>query len=262
MIISKKRVSFRKFKKGIYEPDQIVPAYTFFAKHYDEVMIYLNYPLWRDYILEICRYFKIQNRRLLELASGTGHLANYLQTYFDVTPSDYSEEMLKNLKINYEYLDPIKIDMTDFTFEEKFGIIVSFNDNVNYITQDKKLENHFKCVYNTLKSPGIFIFDSTPLLNVKKNFLGKPFIQKNKHNYFRWQNYLYEKEKLVKSYIDILDIDEDTIYREIHRQKIHSPDLIISLLKKTGFKKIFHFEGFTMKPPALDSEHYHFAAVV
>ncbi len=262
MIRFRKRVSFRNFKKGNYTPDSIAPAYTLFSKFYDETMFYLNYPVWRDYILKLTRYFDIQGTSLLELASGTGHLAKYLSGHFMVTPSDNSGQMLEKLKNNYPKFKPLKLNMCSFELEEKYNVVVSFNDNVNYIKAGEELQSHFNSVKNVLKPSGLYIFDTTPMFNIKKNFLGVPLCLKTKAGFFRWENFLNEQEKSVHSHVDMLEIGKDKIIREIHKQKIHDADLLISLLLKTGFKKVYHFEGFTMTPPIPKSEHYHFAALV
>jgi hypothetical protein len=127
---------------------------------------------------------------------------------------------------------------------------------------EEKLLKHFICVKNALNTPGIYIFDCTPVYNIQKNFLGKPLVKKIKQNYFRWENFLVDNNTKVLSYIDFYNKNNGKITREVHEQRIYSADTFISLLEKAGFNKIYHFEGFTMLPPEEDSVHYHFVATI
>lgn len=259
-IKERNKIKFRNFKKGKYKPNKFCKPYTLLPAYYDDLMIYLDYKLWAKYIREIISFFKIKGNKMLEIASGTGHLASLLYDDYIVTPSDNSDEMLYIMQMNYPYLNPVKLDMTNFTLKEKFNAAISFNDNVNYILSEEKLYSHFLSIFNVLEKDGVFIFDATPVYNIKKNFVKNILVKKINDVAIRWHNKL-KNNSTVEAIIDVLHKKTGDIYRELHTQKIHESETIIFLLKKAGFKKIFQYDGFTLYPPKAQSEHYHFAAL-
>ena len=258
--MKEKPITLSDFKKGNYSSLKLIPAYTAFAKHYDATLSYLDYDYWADYIKSVFNHFALAPRSLIELSSGTGELANILSEDYKITPSDNSSMMIDILKQKHPDLKPKKLDMICFTAKAKYDAALSFNDNINYITTDNDLDSHFRCVKNCLKKGGIYLFDCTPFLNVAKNFCNKTVIKKTKWGAVKWNTKINEKGE-IDAVIDIFEKDASQIQREVHKQQIHDPDKIISLLKSAGFEKIHHFDGFTLNPPNKNSEHYHFAAI-
>lgn len=257
----KKRTLIKSFKTGSYSPDKTVLPYTVFAEYYDCVLSYLNYRSWLRYIQKVFDFFNIQAKSILEIASGTGKLAHFLSRYYSLLASDNSDYMIQVMKNHYPELTVKKLDMKKFSLARTFDAILSFNDNVNYLQTENDLRSHFSCMRNHLSENGLFLFDCTPTYNIKKNFLKKPLIKKMGDKVIRWTTYLMENDTVIQVNIDILDLRTGEILREEHVQYIHSPDMLIGLLKESGFKKVLVFDGFTLNLPHTESEHFHIAAL-
>ena len=254
------KIKEKNFKSGNYSPDTIIEPYSLFAVYYDDVLDYLDFNLWSNYIKRAAKKFLISGHKVLEIASGTGHLYSLLSEHFVVTPSDNSTQMMEQAKRNYPDIDISYIDMKNFKTIDTYDIVVSFNDNINYLLNKEELSSHFESVYNCLNKNGMFIFDCTPLYNIKKNFNNKVLLKEVEGAVLRWHNSLKEEENLVYATVDIFNKDNGEIYREVHTQRIHSSNMISNLLKKTGFKNIQHYDGFSFKKAKSKSEHDHFIA--
>jgi ubiquinone/menaquinone biosynthesis C-methylase UbiE len=48
------------------------PAFTKIAPYYDTLMSFVNYPAWVTYIENILALYNIQEKRIFDLACGTG----------------------------------------------------------------------------------------------------------------------------------------------------------------------------------------------
>ncbi len=105
-----------------------------------------------------------KNKSVLDLCCGTGHLAVYfLEKGYQVIGLDLSEEMLSYARENArQYIESgqarfIQGDASDFTLDERFGLVVSTYDALNHLENEQALHRCFQCVYAV--SDGYFIFD-------------------------------------------------------------------------------------------------------
>ncbi|WP_176449250.1 class I SAM-dependent methyltransferase [Lentibacillus sp. CBA3610] len=119
---------------------------------------------------------KVDNRNLLDLCCGTGHLAYYfLKKGYHVTGIDLSKYMLSHAKnINTNYIRAGKAtfihgDVTNFSLANRYSIILSTYDSLNHLDNFTLLSDTFKNAYSHLDENGYFIFD----LNTKQG-LSKP----------------------------------------------------------------------------------------
>lgn len=151
---------------------------------YGDVFAGLYNKKWSNFALQaaprILKYYAQQdisrnNNSLLDLCCGTGHLAHYfLKKEFEVTGIDLSSGMLNYAnRNNSKYVETgqakfVQGDATDFTLEEKFGLIVSTFDALNHLPDINALKRCFRAVYNVTEDHGIFIFD----LNTNKGLKG------------------------------------------------------------------------------------------
>lgn len=128
--------------------------------------------IWKYYVEQAIH---LNNNYVLDLCCGTGHLAHYfLKKEFQVTGIDLSSGMLNYAKRNNSrYVETgqaafVQADATNFTLEQKFGLIVSTFDALNHLPDMHALKRCFRSVYNVTDDHGIFIFD----LNTNKGLKG------------------------------------------------------------------------------------------
>jgi SAM-dependent methyltransferase len=105
-----------------------------------------------------------KDKTVLDLCCGTGHLAVYfLEQGYRVVGLDLSEHMLEHARENArQYIDSgqaafVQGDASNFTLDERFGLVVSTYDALNHLESEKALYKCFQCVYAVCD--GYFIFD-------------------------------------------------------------------------------------------------------
>lgn len=104
------------------------------------------------------------NRFVLDLCCGTGQLALYfLERGYQLVGLDLSPAMLHYARENTQrYLETgqarfVQADATNFTLEERFGLVVSTFDALNHLPDLQALQDCFACV--AAVSDGYFVFD-------------------------------------------------------------------------------------------------------
>src|SRR6056297_3507573 len=173
---------------------------TYFAEIYDDVMKNVPYQYWFRYLNDILKFYNHQPESLLELASGTSNMTLKLielQSVNRITALDLSSAMLSKAAekledrlYNSEEFDDYSVkknslnykikqqkrnlefnfkaqNMTDFYYEEKFDLIVSFFDSLNYLTDIDQLQNCFESAASSLSRDGLFIFDMNSIGRIK-----------------------------------------------------------------------------------------------
>jgi SAM-dependent methyltransferase len=105
-----------------------------------------------------------ENKTVLDLCCGTGHLAvHFLEKGYRVVGLDLSDHMLHYARENARrYIETglatfIQGDASNFTLDERFGLVVSTYDALNHLENEQVLRRCFQCVYAVCD--GYFIFD-------------------------------------------------------------------------------------------------------
>lgn len=104
------------------------------------------------------------NRALFDLCCGTGQLAvHFLGHGYRVVGIDLSEPMLRLAEENaHHYVEIgqarfVQGDASDFTLDERFGLVVSTFDALNHLADEEALKQCFQCVFQVCE--GTFVFD-------------------------------------------------------------------------------------------------------
>ncbi len=104
------------------------------------------------------------NKSVLDLCCGPGHLAaHFLREGYRIVGIDRSEHMLAHAKENArQYVESglarfVCGDASDFTLDERFGLVVSTSDSLNHFEDERMLKKCFQCVRAI--SNGFLIFD-------------------------------------------------------------------------------------------------------
>jgi hypothetical protein len=99
-----------------------------------------------------------------ELGVGTGRIARPVSLRKDVTVYgiDSCSAMLDQCRAQMcsdMKLTLMNVSFLDFDLPQKADIIYMPFRTIGYVLRDKDMETLFKCVYNNLKSEGLFVFD-------------------------------------------------------------------------------------------------------
>jgi SAM-dependent methyltransferase len=104
------------------------------------------------------------SKSILDLGCGTGQLILYfLSRGYKAVGIDLSEHMLSVAEENAcQYVQSgharfVQADASDFTLDERFGLVVSTDDALNHLEDEQSLQRCFQCVRAV--NDGYFIFD-------------------------------------------------------------------------------------------------------
>lgn len=211
------------------------PAYSVFARVYDQTMAKVPYENWAKVIHSLLGEFGLNsNSNILDIACGTAKLTELLKKFFPkIMGLDYSFDMLKiaqKRKIGALF----QADMCQLPFaRESFHAALSTHDSVNYLGSENKLMEHLFEVYRVLKIGGIYLFDLSSEENVLKNFHKKIFHEWHGKTELIWYNEYDKKSKIIHSYLTFRNGTEE--FYETHDQYIFPIPQVESLIKKTKF---------------------------
>lgn len=238
-------------------------AYTSFAEVYDTFMDNVPYEEWAEYLAELLQEYDIEDGLVLDLGCGTGSLTEILATKgYDMIGADGSAEMLeiameKKAQSGHDILYLLQ-DMREFELYGTVRAVVSVCDCVNYITDEKELEQVFRLVNNYLDPEGIFIFDFNTEYKYKE-ILGEQTIAEDREDCsFIWDNYYYEDESVNEYELTLFIKEQDSNlyrkYQEMHYQKAYTLDAMRELVEWSGLEFVTAYDAYTRKAPTETSE--------
>ena len=221
------------------------------------------YEEWAEYLAELLQEYDIEDGLVLDLGCGTGSLTEILATKgYDMIGADGSAEMLeiameKKAQSGHDILYLLQ-DMREFELYGTVRAVVSVCDCVNYITDEKELEQVFRLVNNYLDPEGIFIFDFNTEYKYKE-ILGEQTIAEDREDCsFIWDNYYYEDENMNEYELTLFIKEQDSNlyrkYQEMHYQKAYTLDAMRELIEWSGLEFVTAYDAYTRKAPTETSE--------
>jgi len=131
-----------------------------FAKYYDKIYADKNYKEEVKFIKwAIKKYKKSMDKKLLDVACGTGNHAILLKGNYSVLGIDISNEMLKIAQKKVKGVKFVIGDMKKLNLKQKFDVIICMFSSINYNTNYEELEKTLRNFYKHLQKGGIVIFD-------------------------------------------------------------------------------------------------------
>jgi len=243
-------------------------CYKDFAKIYDQLInCDIDYKSWSEFILSICKEQSVNFLDYLDLACGTGNMAEQICTKFKNTwLVDMSNEMLseaesklRNMGVKAKFVCQ---NIKDLNLNKKFDLITCCLDSTNYILKEKDLINYFHNVKMHLKEDGIFVFDINSYYKLT-DILGN-----NVYNYdddsvtYIWENSL--NNEIVDMFLTFF-VREEEMYRrfdEEHSERAYKEEKIESILDGAGFKKICKFDNYELKKVSEKTERIVYVVMV
>lgn len=179
-------------------------SYYALAQFYDSLTENVDYKVRSDYISNFFSKYYDSPRSVLDLACGTGNIAvNLVNEGYKVTGIDLSEEMLCEADNKADgKMELLKADMTDFKLDSKFDCCVCSLDSINHLLSLEDVEKCFNCVYGSLKSDGIFVFDVNTVYKHNNILAGNTFVFDEEDFFLSWDNE-DEGENIIRILIDI-----------------------------------------------------------
>ena len=220
------------------------PVYDSVSLIYEELMRDVNYKKWSKYLLDVVsEYLDNKDPSVLELGSGNCKIARHIsKKYHNIIASDISLPMLQKGK--KFFITKVCCDMTSLPFNNKFNLIYSTFDSVNYLFSKRKLLTLFLEVKKVLSASGIFTFD----VSLEKNSLdfegsykvegkinGNAFTRKSEYN---------SSTRIHKNIFSITD-EYGNVKKEIHKQKIYKFETYFDIIAKSGMYVVECLDAFT-----------------
>ncbi len=238
------------------------PPYSAVAPIYDRLMSHVEYAKWADFIQELLRISVDWPPKVLELACGTGIMAELLaQRGLGITGYDKSPEMIaqarkRNLPPGNRFFQG---EFFDFPTEEKYDAAICLYDSVNYIMKIEEVVDFFSRIAETLRPQGVFIFDVCTRLNSRQYF--RKYIDTGVIDGFKYHRYS-DYNPVTHIHINEFTLhhisNPDTVYREYHSQYIYSIKQIQSAVRKSGLELLGRYDDITFRAPHPRSLRIHF----
>ena len=229
--------------------------YKIVSKIYDHLMKTISYHEWGRYIVDLKEFYCSDAKSFLEIAAGSGKLAFHLNQIFPKPVLlDISQSMLLNIDRDEKR---VCADMTELPFKNNFDFIYSTFDSINYLMDEKALQQYFAEVNSILSSNGVFTFDASlennSIKNVKRlNRTGKfQNILYTQHSEYNYDTKIHSNKFKVK-------LENGEIFEEFHSQKIYNFELYFELADNVGLKVVDCFDAFTFEDASGESERIQF----
>ncbi len=235
--------------------------YEAFSLIYDAVMANYDYDEAFRWVKELAG--EGDRFEILEMAMGTGKLAERLTELGNVTGFDRSEEMLMQAYQRL-YKNPrakwTKMDLRDFSFSKPFDLILCLCDGLNYLPCEADLLACFKRVRAHLKDGGCFLFD----LNTAARFREYGDLKeiRDEEGYFlTWENHF---DGRVNRYnITAFLEEEDGTYErfdEVHEEYVYDEETVRRCLKDADMKVLAIYDGYRFSPATPQSKRISYVA--
>lgn len=130
--------------------------YNDLAEYYECVISKENYQgevaFWLQVMAQHCQH---PLPKMLELASGPGHLLSYLNHHVDATVLDLSQPMLDQCQVLNPGVKAIQGDITRFNLQQNYDFIL-LHDSIGHLFKVSDIQSTFENAYNHLQPGGIF----------------------------------------------------------------------------------------------------------
>lgn len=212
-------------------------SYEQFAQTYDALMDKSLYKCWENFV----KQHVPTNQIILELACGTGDLANLLQKNYTVLASDLSESMLAIASQKYPKLQLFQADMCAVELSQPVDAVTCFADSICYLPDELAVQQAFSQAYTLLKQGGVYLFDVHSVYQMTHGYRDYTYQHVDEYTVFVWTSYLGEHDFSVEHDITCCiaqSSDSYTRYDETHYQRTYPLDSYLNWLKQAGFHSI------------------------
>ena len=148
------------------------------AKYYDVLKSYKNYQEESRQIKQIINEYHVNANSILHLACGSAEHDRYLKNIYNVDGLDLNQDFVQLAKKKNPNGSYFVGDMTDFSLNQKYDVIICVYGSVGYAKTLEQLNSMFTCCKNHLNKDGLFIIE--PWYNKenwKTDFIHKKYFE-------------------------------------------------------------------------------------
>ncbi|MBU9713380.1 class I SAM-dependent DNA methyltransferase [Evansella tamaricis] len=213
-----------------------------FAFFYDTLMEDAPYGKWLEYTTSRI----LPHGNVLDLACGTGTLTILLaKAGYKVAGSDISRDMLSiaeaKIRESGQQVPLFHQDMRKLDGFQDLDGVTLFCDGLNYLSDELDVKNTFQCIYNSLKSGGVFLFDVHSPFKLEHVFNGQLYGEDRQDLTYLWFCHPGEFPLSVEHALTFFVKREDGTYERMDEelfQRTFPPDRYSRWLQEIGFHQI------------------------
>ncbi|EEG77128.1 class I SAM-dependent DNA methyltransferase [Dethiobacter alkaliphilus] len=230
--------------------------YSGLAVIYDQLMQSVDYDEWAEYIGELThRHGGIPRQNVLDVACGTGTTTLALaRAGYPVTGLDLSAEMLSFAREKAESQGTeaafMQADMRTFSLAEPVGLVVSFQDGINYLLTAEDLTQTFSAVGKALLPEGLFIFDVNRVDKLQDTKTETSWVDCDDFTLI-WETRFVEQdiwEIAVTGFTKLKDGNYQK-FSEVHKERVISEEEVQRSLHHAGLELVGRYAAFSLDEP-------------
>lgn len=219
-------------------------AYKALAASYDRLTNDVDYEAVVDFYRQIMEEEGVHPRSAVDLACGTGSVAQLLAKQGIPTIGvDLSEDMLTQAQLKTADMDNppryICQSLDKLKLCKAVDLAVCALDSLDYITEPDRCRQAIRRIYRALNPGGLFVFDvNTP--EKLRAMDGQVFLDEDDDVYCVWRGRFDEETNICSYGMDLFQRDGKRWVRsfEEHREYAYSAQQLTGWLREAGFTRI------------------------
>lgn len=244
-------------------------AFSEIAPYYDLLMRDVPYRMWVRYLHELMGRYPQRPSRVLDLACGTGNVAEILARMgYEVTGVDIAPGMIARaqakaarhrLDIRYHVMDAAELHLPGETFD----LCISLFDSLNYIVEPERLRSAVGRVHDHLRPAGLFVFDVNSVFALKNRFFDQEDLDQRHRLRYVWRSEYDERSRLCTIRMRFIyrgDDGADREFSETHIQYGYEESELRDALCDAGFADIRTYHAYTTAPVQPGTDRIFFVA--
>lgn len=235
-------------------------AFTAIADIYDLVMSEVPYADWVEYVQLLCRHWRGDLRRVLDLACGTGTVGLALaELGASVVGLDLARGMLESArrKDQARGVEPclwVRGDMGRLGFAPgSFDVAICLFDSLNYLLEPEQLQGALDGVTRSLSRDGLFIFDVNTEYALEQDFFTQEDLGDDAQVRLSWRSQYDAATRIGTVEMDFY-LDGGETVKETHRQRAWSPRELRDAIAAAGLRSLAVYDAYTFNLPKRDSD--------
>ena len=241
-------------------------AYKALAASYDRLTNDVDYRAVVDFYRQIMEEEGVHPRSAVDLACGTGSVAQLLAKQGIPTIGvDLSEDMLTQAQLKTADMDNppryICQSLDKLKLYKAVDLAVCALDSLDYITEPDRCRQAIRRIYRALNPGGLFVFDvNTP--EKLRAMDGQVFLDEDDDVYCVWRGRFDEETNICTYGMDLFQRDGKRWVRsfEEHREYAYSQEQLRAYLKAAGFSRIEVYGDRTFSAPREGEQRIYFMA--
>lgn len=228
--------------------------YNGLAAIYDQLMQGIDYGDWAAYIVQLVDcHGGVPEKTALDVACGTGNTTLALAGEgYSVIGLDLSAEMLElaGAKTEDAQVSYVQADMRQFSLPSPVGLVVSFQDGINYLLSQDDFRQAAASVYRALLPGGLFIFDINRVEKLKGIKEDLAWVDCNDFTLI-WET-RFVAQDIWEICVTGFSAAGNGLYHkfsEVHKERIIPEHEVVDVLRQAGFTLAGSYAAFTMQPP-------------